>query len=92
MAQAVIRVEKDPAWWAAIANHPAVKPCLSLSADPVDVSKMVLDPKVWPVASEHGGFLFFQRDGLGRCWELHTMFTPEGWGREVAEAAKAAKG
>ena len=86
----MIREQRDPAFWAAIANHPQVKPTVVISGEVPDMTQMVLDPKVWPLASEHGGFLFFQRDGLGRIFELHTLYSPEGWGREVAQAAKEA--
>lgn len=86
----MIREERNPLFWAAVANHPAVKPSVVLSGEIPDMTRMIGDPLVWPVASEHGGFLFFQRDALGRVFELHTMFTPEGWGREVAGAAKQA--
>lgn len=84
----MIREERDVAFWTAVANHPEVKPTMVLSGEVPDMTTMVLDPKVTPWAAEHGGFLVFQRDGLGRIFELHTMFTPEGWGREVAQAAK----
>ena len=40
-----------------------------------------------PLASVHGGYLFAARDPLGFACELHTLFTPEGWGREALEAA-----
>ena len=42
------------------------------------------------LAAEHGGFFFTRLDALGLVMELHTLFTPEGWGREVLTAAKAA--
>src|SRR5690606_41931560 len=34
--------------------------------------------------------LFCRLDGLARVWELHTLFTPEGWGREVLSGAREA--
>lgn len=40
--------------------------------------------------SEHGGFIFLQSDSFGRAYELHTLFTPEGWGREAFSAAREA--
>jgi hypothetical protein len=43
-----------------------------------------------PLASEHGGFMFVRQDAFGFVCELHTLFTPEGWGREVSAAAKQA--
>jgi len=40
--------------------------------------------------AEHGGFIFLQSDSFGRAYELHTLFTPEGWGREAFQAAREA--
>lgn len=82
-----MRVERDPAFWTAIANHPAVRPLIVISGELPDMTAMITDPKVLPLAFKHGGFLLFQRDGLGRVFELHTLFTPEGWGAEAAAAA-----
>lgn len=56
----------------------------------VDIGALVAHPLVTPLRAEHGGFLFIRLDPLGRVLELHTLFTPEGWGREVHRAAKAA--
>jgi hypothetical protein len=86
----MIRIERDPRFWSAVANHPAVRPAIVVSGEMADLAAAVSDPLVLPMASEHGGFLFYQRDGLGWVYELHTMFTPAGWGREVAEAAHEA--
>ena len=57
---------------------------------PVDVGGMAMHDSITPLASENGGFLFCRLDGLGRVFELHTLFTPEGWGREVSASAKEA--
>lgn len=86
----MIRVERSGGFWNAIANHPEVAPLIAINNHVPDMTALVTDPMVLPVASEHGGFLFFQRDRLGFVFELHTMFTPEGWGREVADAARDA--
>ncbi|HJR83449.1 MAG TPA: hypothetical protein VJ775_05935 [Sphingomicrobium sp.] len=85
----MIREDRDPAFWSATYEHPDVKPHVGLGQS-LDVAAIVADPRVTPLAAEHGGFLFVQLDELGRVFELHTMFTPEGWGREVLLAAKAA--
>lgn len=85
----MIREERDPAWWARIAEHPEVKPHITLGAD-FDLAAVVQHPSVTPLAADHGGFIFARLDGLGRVHELHTLFTPEGWGREVTGAAKHA--
>jgi len=84
----VIRVERSPAFWRAVVDHPAVSHVTM--GLPVDIEGMVAHESVTPLASEHGGFLFCRLDGLGRVFELHTMFLPEGRGREVSGAAKLA--
>lgn len=84
----MIRVERDPGFWAKVGSHPMVAPHVTFG-QVVDWS-FVDDERVLPLAAEHGGFLFFRADGPGFVWELHTMFTPEGWGNEVSRSAKAA--
>lgn len=85
----LIREERDPAFWTAVYEHPEVKPRVGLGHE-LDLAGIVSSPGVTPLAADHGGFIFAQLDGLGRTHELHTLFTPEGWGREVAQAAKDA--
>jgi hypothetical protein len=85
----VIRVERDPAFWARVASHPAVAPVL-LGMDPAAVGRIAAQPDVLPLASAHGGFLFIRRDVAGFVCELHTLFTPEGWGREALVAGMSA--
>ncbi len=82
-------VEDRSTWWREIADHPAVRPHLLLAPD-ADVMVFVEHPSITPLRAEHGGFLFLKLDGLGKVQELHTMFTPEGWGREALLAAKFA--
>jgi len=85
----VIRVERDPVWWTDIASHPAVIGTLNGVA-PATVGSLAARADIMPLASEHGGFMFVRQDAFGFVCELHTLFTPEGWGREVAAAAKEA--
>jgi hypothetical protein len=85
----MIRVERDPAFWQGVAAHPAVAQAL-MGCDARRIGEIVGRPNILPLASEHGGFLFESRDGLGFTCELHTLFTPEGWGREVFIAAMEA--
>lgn len=82
-------VEDRSDWWREIADHPEVKPHICLGSE-LDVMAVVTHPSVLPLRSEHGGFLFAGLDGLGRVYELHTLFTPEGWGREVLSSSKLA--
>lgn len=85
----MIRLERDVAFWLDVASHPAVAGSI-MGLDAQTVADCVLDTAFTPLASEHGGFLFCRRDGLGFVMELHTLYTPEGWGREVHTAAKQA--
>jgi hypothetical protein len=87
----VIRIERDPAFWTSIASHPAVKSGL-LGLPPATIGALALKPDMLPLASEHGGFLFARLDALGFVCELHTLFTPEGWGREALVAGLWALG
>lgn len=85
----MIRESRDLEFWNGIYQHPAVKPHVSLG-QAVDLAAIVASPAVTPLRADHGGFLFVRLDGLGRVFELHTLFTPEGWGREVLIALKEA--
>lgn len=84
-ASAMIRIERDPAFWASIAENPAVAATLG-AATPAQVGALARLPHFLPLASEHGGFLFGRMDPLGFTCELHSLFAPEGWGREALVA------
>lgn len=86
----MIREERDPAFWARIASHPDVAPHVLLNGGSVDLAQIIALPGLLPLASEHGGFLFARLDNIGRIYELHTLYEPEGWGREVLVSAKQA--
>jgi hypothetical protein len=81
----VIRIERDPAFWIAVASHPAVAPSL-LGLPAEKIGALARRPEILPLASENGGFLFARLDALGFVCELHTLFTPNGWGREALVA------
>ena len=85
----VLLINRDPAFWIDVASHPEVSKRL-LGFDPEMIRGFVANPNILPLASTNGGFLFCRLDNLGRCWELHTLFKPEGWGREALLAAKDA--
>lgn len=85
----MIRIERDPAFWERVASHPAVAPSL-MGIEPQHFAVEAVGELLLPLASEHGGFVFVPRDAMGRVVELHTLYTPEGWGREAAMAGKAA--
>ena len=80
-----IRIERDPAFWVAVAGHPEVAPTL-LGMDPAAVGRIAARPDVLPLAADHGGFLFARADLAGFVCELHSLFTPEGRGREALTA------
>lgn len=81
-----VRIERDPAFWTAVAAHPAVVHTLHGLA-PEFIGQLALRDDMLPLAAEHGGFLVAKTDPLGFVAELHTLFTPEGWGREVTTNA-----
>lgn len=83
-----LRVERDPAFWAAVLAHPQVAQGATVGRA-VDIAAIVCHPQVLPLRAEHGGFLVCALDPAGWLRELHSLFTPEGWGREVNQAAKA---
>ena len=78
----MIRVERDSAFWEGIASHPSLAGVL-MGMSPQGVGAVAERPDVLPLAAEHGGFFFAKADVLGMVAELHTIFEPRGWGREV---------
>lgn len=82
--------DRSPEFWDRIANHPEVAPHVFLGGASLPLAEIVQHPSVTPLRAQNGGFLFWQLDGIGRQFELHTLFTPAGWGREVNQAAKQA--
>lgn len=81
----MIRIERGAAFWREVAAHPAVAPAL-LGMTPEMVGDLAGRAEVLPIAAAHGGFLIVRRDPLGFIGEIHSLFTPEGWGREATEA------
>lgn len=84
-----MREERDPAFWSGVIEHPEVKPHVTLGRA-FDLVGFLQSSRVLPLATENGGFFFVMLDGVGRVYELHTAYRPEGWGREVLFALKAA--
>jgi hypothetical protein len=80
---------RSAAFWRAVASAPECAGAL-FGAAPETLDDVIASPAVLPLATEHGGFLFLNRDAFGRVKELHTLFTREGWGHEVSRAAKSA--
>jgi hypothetical protein len=86
-----VRIERDPAFWTAVAAHPALRVMMG-DADPALIGALAGRENVLPLASDHGGYLFIRQDALGFVAELHSLFTPEGWGREALIAGIEALG
>ncbi len=81
-------INRDAGFWNAIATHPAVAPAAFMGLPAVDLAPLVEPESSLPLASEHGGWIFSTLDPHGFVYELHTIYTPEGWGREVHSHAK----
>lgn len=81
-------IRRDVAWWDAVATHPEVAPHVFMGLGPVSVAPLVAPESSFPMASINGGLIFSALDNLGFVYELHTLYKPEGWGREVHAHAK----
>lgn len=79
---------RDTQWWDSIANHPEVAPHVFMGLDPVSLGPLVENPKNQPMRSENGGIILICIDGFGLVKEMHTLYNPAGWGREVAANGK----
>ena len=83
----MISEQRDPAFWERIANDPSVAPHLVLGAYRQDMTTIVRSPRVVPLATELGGFVFIALDPLCGLYEAHRMFLPQGRGRHALGAA-----
>lgn len=79
--------DRNAAFWTAVYEHPEVRPHV---AGDFDIAAVIDHPTVAAFRSAHGGYLFHRSDALGRVWDLHALYTPEGWGREACSALKLA--
>ena len=86
---AVIREDRDAAFWNRIANDPDVIGTL-FGQPPEAVGFHMADPRVRHFSTERGGWAFVRLDSLGLIWDTHAMFTPDGWGREANAVLKHA--
>jgi hypothetical protein len=77
-------INRDVGFWDAVARHPEVAPHIFMGQPPTTLAPLIENPLARPYASDHGGVLFLPVDALGFVVEMHTLYTPEGWGREVA--------
>lgn len=81
-------INRDVDFWDSVARHPEVAPHIFCGLDILSLSPLIDDERNRPFASKHGGVIFVSVDHLGMVWEMHTLYTPEGWGREVAVNGK----
>ena len=81
----MIRIERNPGFWSAVASHPAVAGAI-MGVAPEVIGELATRDTMLPLAAKHGGYLFGRADAFGFVAELHTLFTPEGWGREAVIA------
>lgn len=76
----MIREDKDPAFWTSVAAHPALAHLLRGQSP--DLILGLVERGV-ALRAENGGLIFVLIDCGGRIAEMHTLFTPAGWGREA---------
>jgi RimJ/RimL family protein N-acetyltransferase len=70
-----------------LANHPSIHPWVSINNEPVDLAPVVFDARNIILLGEFGGFVMHNL-GFGD-YEAHSLFLPEGRGRNALETAKA---
>lgn len=82
----MIREERDTDFWREIAGHPSLAGVM-MGMDPQQVASAAMRVSILPLASDNGGLFLGQMDQLGLTVELHALYRPAGWGREVHKAA-----
>lgn len=82
-------IDRDEVFWRSVCEHPDVEPWVSLGIKTDWLAPLLGAAHVQPFRSEHGGYFLVKMDPLGRLWDLHAAFTPEGWGAEASSTLKA---
>lgn len=77
-------INRDVDFWDGVAQHPEVAPHIFMGQPIVSLAPLIEDKRNLPYASANGGCIFVKMDHLGLLVEMHTLYRPEGWGREVA--------
>lgn len=77
-------IRRDAAFWDSIAQHPEVAPYVFMGIEQTTLAPIVENPRNAPCASENGGVIFSALDPVASVFEMHTLYHPKGWGREVA--------
>lgn len=88
MTEITIREERDPRFWQAVIDHPAVEHVKG--GHDLVAADLVGRKDVRPIASENGGYIFVRLDVLARIYEIHAAYKPQGWGAEAHAALKLA--
>lgn len=83
---------RDPAFWRPVCEHPDVKPRVDHGGEGDWLPGLLESPLCLPFRGEHGGYFLVRSDHLGRVWDLHAAFAPEGWGRDANRTLKALLG
>lgn len=82
----MIRQTMNPAFLNEVANHPSVRPFVAAGDTPLDLTPLVTNPNNICLVMEHGGWVIQRLDaGL---YEVHSLFLPEGRGRDFQHGAK----
>lgn len=76
-------------WWPVFSAPECQAAHCGLALDPRQIQQMIENETVYPLAGVNGGYLFIKRDPFGTVYELHSLFTKPGWGREAAAIGKA---
>ena len=79
---------RDVAFWDSLAHHPDVAPHIFMGMEPVTLASLILNEDNLPLRSEHGGVILTAVGSFGMAREMHTLYHPDGWGREVAKNGK----
>lgn len=81
-------INRDPAFWRPIIEHPEVRPHVSLGSDADWLTPLLESSDCIPFASESGGYFIVAKCPLGRSWDLHAAYLPSGWGQETSDTLK----
>lgn len=86
-----MREERGLDFWLPVFEAEECQPAhCGLQVNAEALGKFLQSPFVMPLAGDHGGYLFVQKDDHGMIWELHSLFKRPGWGKEAARIGKAA--
>lgn len=81
-------VDRNPQFWVKIASHAGVAHVLD-GMEAATIADIALQDDVIPYRGINGGYFLKKSDSFGRVYELHTIFTPEGWGKEAFYVARS---